>query len=556
MANAATQTRHNRILQLAALWLCLLGLLCGCAEEGAPAPGVSRPGGGAVTPTGASQSDVTMAYTANDSLNPYLALTRTNQELSRLLYDGLITLGADCEPIYRLARTAERAGSTVTVSLREAYFTDGSRITAADVIASFEAARKAESLSYKADFANVSGVSATESGGVRFTLSHEDPYFVNFLDFPIYKAGSEDRQNDDNKTLPPVGGGRYEFHEAAGDYWLTANQNWFGGDVLLPRIELLNLPDDDATQHAIQVGTVDYYYSDLSDNVFPAMNGVSVTVPLPNLVYLGANDAAGFAALRAVRLGISAALDRSQIADSAYFDMATPAAGPYPAAWQAAAGLQTISPKADLEEAAKQFEAAGFTTPAGGGTRQSGGYPLALRLIYNKENTARESLARLLVTQLGAAGCKVEAQGLSFAQYQKAVQNGQFDLYIGEMRLPDNLDLYPLLTAGGLRSPDVSEQPAPEETNDGGGAATGGGSAGGVSLSAARAAYRYHNGQGSFSEMLSCFGEQLPVIPLCHRSGMLIYADFLSGSPAPLADDPYFGLESCTVQTGDTDKNG
>jgi hypothetical protein len=65
---------------------------------------------------------------------------------------------------------------------------------------------------------------------------------------------------------------------------------------------------------------------------------------------------------------------------------------------------------------------------------------------------------------------------------------------------------------------------------------------------ALRAAYRYHNGEGGFAEMLSCLNEQLPVIPLCHRKGMLIYSDFISGEPTPILGDPFHGIESCTIQ--------
>lgn len=548
-----TETKHSRIPLAAVAILCILGLLCSCQTVSLPGDNShSTPSGGSPSGT-VSDTLLTLAYTATDSLNPFRAKTKTNQELSRLLYDGLIVLGTDYKPEYRLAQDIKIQGTSVTVSLREAYFSDGSRVTAEDVLASMEAAMQAENLSYRQDFANVTQKTVTQSGNLSLKLAYEDPYFINFLDFPIYKKGSEDEQNTDNKDLPPIGSGRYVYHEEAGEYWLTANAHWVGGEVSMGRIDLMNLPDDDAINHAVQVGTVDWCYSDLSDNTFPGMNGVSKMVPLSNLVYLGANMQSGIMSIRNIRLGVSAAVSRSDVAENAYFGVATPAAGPYPSGVEEATGLQSLSADGDSTLAAEYFEKAGFKRLNGDGYRTNGSSTLSLLIIYNKENTARESMARLLAAQLKTVGCKVSTRALSFEAYQSAVQNGQYDIYIGEMQIPDNLDLYPLITAGGLLTPDVSEPDSAGESDSPQEQGADGSFFGTVesdeaTLTAARAAYRYHTGKGSLTEMLSCINEQLPIIPICHRTGMLIYASFLSGEPDPIPSDPFHGIEHCTVQ--------
>ena len=548
---------QSKVLLLTIVLVLIIGLLCGCRPHTATPDGTvaSNPSAVASQDTAAPANELTFAYTANDSLNPYLAQTKTNQELTGLLFDGLVVFGNDFEPEYRLAKTIEMKGTSVTITLKDARFSDGSKVTARDVLTSLEAAKEAEMLSYKQDFSVVQDMHLTDGGALVLTLSHEDPYFVNFLDFPIYKAGSDDHQNDDNKDLPPIGSGRYVFHEQAGSYWLTANPDWVGGKVNIAKITLLNLPDDDAIDHACQVGTVDWCYSDLADNTFPNMNGISKTIGLANLVYLGANMDSGFMSHRDLRMGVSAAIDRADIVTTAYFEMATSAAGPYPAGFEAAGGLQSILPQADVTAAEEYFVKAGFKKVNKDGYRTNGTNRLEIRLVYNKENSARVSVARLIANRLKTVGCKVNLTGLKFKEYQSAIQYGQYDLYLGEMLIPDNFDLYPLLTAGGLLKPDVSEKEEEKEetssdTSSQSGADTPLPSPEGEQelLTAARAAYRYHNGQGSLTEMLSCFNQQLPIIPLCHRKGMLIYANFVAGNPEPLPGDPFNGLENCTVQ--------
>ncbi len=559
MAKNGQPMGTKRIWLNVVAWLCMAGLLCGCA--GAGQSGDTTSSGVSSSAASGQTESLTLAYTANDSLNPYEAKTKTNQELCRLLYDSLIILDENMSPVYRLAQDIETKGTTVTVTLREAYFSDGSRVTAEDVLASMEAAEEGEYTSYKEDFKNLTDKSVTQSGKLELTLAFEDVYFVNFLDFPIYKKGSQDQQNTDNKNLPPIGCGRYVYHEDAGSYWLTANAKWWGGSVTMERIELLNLPDDDAIDHGVQVGTVDWYYYDLQDNTLPGGTGTtSAKVTLPNLVYLGANLSSGATAIREIRMGISAAMNREGLVENAYFGVATAATGAYPAGVKEVSGLQSIATTADKSEAVTWFEKAGYTGVNASGYRTNGEQVLSLRLIYNQENTARESLARFLANQLEAVGCKVTVEPLSFAKYENAIQNGYYNLYIGEMRIPDNFDLYPLLTAGGLVQPAVSDSAsdAEDEEDASSAADTGdrtqpdgvldGEDEQGSSLTAAQAAYRYHTGVGSLTEMVSCINEQLPIIPICHRTGMLLYANHIVGTPAPLADDPFYGIELCNVK--------
>ncbi len=553
-------SKHQSRIRLVAIGLvCTLALLCGCKSTG-HVPVTSQVNSQIVSATSETSAPntatFTLAYTANDSLNPYLAQTKTNQELAGLLYDGLVVLNRSFEAEYRLAKSVEMKGEQVVITLEDAWFSDGSAVTPQDVLVSLEAAQTAQNLSYPKDFEKITDKAVTGKKELTLNLENEDPYFVNFLDFPIFKAGTDEHQNDDNKDLPPIGSGRYVFHEKSGEYWLTANPKWIGGSIGIQRVELLNLPDDDAIDHACQVGTVDWCYSDLSDNDFPNMNGISQTITLANLVYLGANTKVGLMANRELRMGVSAAVNREDIVKTAYFEMAEPASGPYPKTFEAAVGLQSILPTPQTETAEEFFKKAGFEKVNKKGYRTNGNVSLELKLIYNKENRARASLARLVASHLKAVGCKVNLQGMSFAQYTAAIQYAQYDLYVGEVQIPDNFDLYPLLTAGGLITPDTSEpkeKSEPKEESSPNQADTPlpnpDGEEGEPLITADLAAYRYHNGKGSFTEMLSCVNQQLPIIPLCHRKGMLVYANTVEGEPYPLAGEPFHGLEQCQIKS-------
>ena len=95
--------RRSRALALALS----LAAMVSCGGQSGPADPVAS-----ATPSGSTQAarstaadgrGMTLAFTANDTLNPYEAKTKANLELCELLYEGLVRLDNDFKAEYRLA---------------------------------------------------------------------------------------------------------------------------------------------------------------------------------------------------------------------------------------------------------------------------------------------------------------------------------------------------------------------------------------------------------------------------------------------------------------------
>ena len=534
----------------------VLCLLFGCSSEKKDVSS-DNPSSSSASSGSSASGEISLAFVENDSLSPYEAKTKSNQELAGLVYDGLIKLDENFEPVYVLADKISFSGSSCTVQIKSgARFTDGTPVTAEDAEYSLAKAREATELKYAAGLAHVSSVSASGST-LTITLAHEDAYFVNLLDFPIFKKGTDSRQNSDKKSVPPVGSGRYEFFADGGEYHLEANADWIGGNVGIARIRLVNLPDADAVAHAISVGKIDVYYSDLSDNAFPSMKGTSVPVVTSNLVYLGASSS-GIMKNQNIRQAVSLAIDRSDVVSSVYFESATAAKGPYHSHIKSVAGLQTIADRKNIDAALESLSLSGYHNKDGDGYYTNNAGRIRLKIIYYAGSNAKKLLADKLVAYLKAVGIEAVPEGLEWDVYQSYIKNGYYDLYIGEIKIPANLDIFSLITAGGLLSgkpvnsdaPAVSE--APSETADSEPAEA---DADTVSsepaaengIAAELAISNFHEGKGSITEVLSCLNEQLPVIPICHRSGVVIYSSRISGGLTPVAGDPFYGIENCKI---------
>ncbi|MBR6902587.1 MAG: hypothetical protein IKN39_01700, partial [Clostridia bacterium] len=90
--------------------------------------------------------EISLLYSSADSFNPYSAATKYNRELSHLLYDPLIVCDNSFNPVYKLASSATLDGNTCTVKLKTAQFSDGSPVTAQDVLYSYNIAKKSDTI--------------------------------------------------------------------------------------------------------------------------------------------------------------------------------------------------------------------------------------------------------------------------------------------------------------------------------------------------------------------------------------------------------------------------
>lgn len=468
----------------------------------------------------AKPKTMSLPITEHDSLNPYLAKSKNNQELGLLLYDSLVTVDDGFVPQPGLAEQIEENGKVWTIRLKTAKFSDGSNVTAEDVTYSLTAAQKATGTRFAAQLENIATKNAAGPSVLTITLKKPDPNFKNLLDFPIFKLNSDHRKDEDNKDLPPIGSGRYLYEESQEGLFLKANPDFRGGAPAISQIKLISTPDSVSLEHQIASGNISVVYSDLSDGKFPVMNGTATKAPLNHLVFLGVNSKSGPLTDPLLRSAVSLSVNRSGIADQAYQTYALPAAGVFSPLWAAGSPSEISLPAtANLNLAVEELAKAGYNKKDSEGYVLRSGQRLTLKLLVNKENSQRLAAAKQIQESLKKAGIAVNLSQLSFSAYSEAVGQGSFDLFLGEMRFLNNMDLSPLILTG---------EPAryfPEE-----------------SVTAAR--YQaYQNGEDPLSEFVDALNEELPVIPLCYRCGILISLPVFRDSLRPGVSDLFYALE-------------
>ena len=165
--------------------------------------------------------DLTLAYYPDRSMNPLYGSDYTNRVVMSLMYQGLFAVDAknNTTPILCSSYQVTPDNRTWTIYLEpDATFSDGTRVTVQDVVASYEQARG--NVYYKGRFTHIARVELSSDGGVDFFLDTPYQNLALLLDIPIVKASEVSSDN-------PLGTGPYSLEEGIGGKHLQRVVNWW-----------------------------------------------------------------------------------------------------------------------------------------------------------------------------------------------------------------------------------------------------------------------------------------------------------------------------------------
>lgn len=457
-----------------------------------------------------SLTELTLPYNANEPLNPYHSFSARNHLLVPLLYDSLARPDRMRHPENQLAEEITMNGTNCIIKWRkDARFSDGSYLTGEDIVYSFQTAMAAGS-PYQGTLMNVAGLTDDKDNDqVIAQLFSPDADFPLLLSFPIIKDGTGDNEF-------PVGISKFHVTGAHNTgVILGRNPIYYGKQPPLETIRLVHATDDDTLHFGMNTGEFDLLYTDLSTESLSGVSAPSISVPTNYLVYIGINGRRGLLARPEFRHSLSLALNRAEIAMTAYANRVRPAVYPFHPDFYRLS--ETEIPARNLTSADALLDGLGLTEKDGNGYRIQNGQPIFLRLLVNSENSARSSAATLVCEQLAQIGIRVEVVSGDFQQYQNSLQTGAYDLYIGETRLMDNHDFTPLLSGGALGySTAYSEE-----------------------LEQRLSQYRE---TGEIAPLCEMFLAQSPFLPLAYREGLLYMGRSITVSITPTQQDLFYNI--------------
>ena len=424
------------------LCLCLLaGLLTGCAQ--ADDPQVYVPTGDGLTwddedeEAGTVQSgeqQLSLAYYADKNMNPLKATDFTNLMLMPLLYQGLFAVNRNYEVEPMLCSsytvTADLMTYVFTIDSR-ATFSDGTPVTSEDVAESLKKAKKSNY--YGGRMRYIQKIEWFDDGTVRLKLKQPYENLPILLDIPIVKALEVDEPF-------PLGTGPYKLAGTENYRFLTKRTNWWcqSKDLLITDDQIPLVAADSVTHIRDQfefadVGVVltdpgsDRYVDYRCDyELWDCETGI--------FVYLGVNKSSSVFKKKEARQALTKGINREYLIDTYYRGFAVgaelPASPNSPYYSQALAQQYAYDPIV-------------FSSLA------SGAQGKTVRLLVNSDDSLRQRVAQEIGRMLNAGGLIVEVVAVPSSEYRATLEDGKYDLYLGQTKLSANMDLTPFFSADG-----------------------------------------------------------------------------------------------------------
>ncbi len=469
------------------------------------------------------ETDMTLAYSAEDEFNPYTCQSTLTRNICYLMYDSMIQINPDFEVEYVIAKSIKVDHTIITVQIRSGIvFSNGDPLTADDISYSFFLATRKESC-YHEQLKNVTSCSS-KGMTVTFMTQTENVNSYKLLDFPIVHYDPMA-----NKKLPPIGSGRYKFAMMSDGVTpnktlLIKNQKWYNPDkVTIETISLKELPTVESIVHSIEIGTVSYMYTDMRDGTPKNVNANYRKVDINHLMYLGINTNDTSLADENVRHALSYAISTNEVAAAGFGGMALGATGPFTPNWKEAAQYQTGSGRSSLSLARDALDQSGYVIINNGIRENQSGKQLSFNLLVCRKNSRHMAAAESIKNQLAKVGVNVDITEISGNGLINRAAEGKYHLYLAEYSLLNDMDI------GSLFTPEQGLYNGP------------------LPYDSVRTYTNYRLGLGGIDEFVTAFERELPFIPICYRMGMAVFARSIEGVGNISEDQPFYQMQSWKI---------
>lgn len=476
---------NNRIIKALCLVTAILLLFCSCTAKTDTPDEQQQP----IYEDKASPEivQITLPYSQSDSLNPFFATGVENSALAFLYCQPLFEVKSDysAEPV--LAESYSIAENRISVTLKSALFSDGSAVTARDVVYSFNLAK--QSPAYSSRLAKVESALSVGSD-VSFAFTSPDIFGVNLLSFPIVKSGT-----GSSADSVPTGSGVFML---TGDEVMTLNPN---SQVIstINTVYLYNVKQLQYITNELQIGNFNYLFEDFSEGQYKSIVAENKTITLNNLVFLGINSGDALLSSAPLRTAIYYAINKENVSAGAFQGYSKAANTPFNPDLFMLDGVDLPSVNGDKEKCLSILKKTGFNLFNAAGVRTNGRQALSFSILVNADNKFRTAAAYKIADELQSVGIGINVEAVDSATYQQRVATGSFQLYLGEVKLTENLDLSVFKdTAVGVG---IDKNSKFFESYN-----------------------LFRQGGIGIAEFAESFYDDMPFVPICYRAGMAAYS--------------------------------
>ncbi len=404
-------------------------------------------------------TELTLGIAELDTMNPILSNHKNVQDISKLIYDSLVTLTADYKAEACLATEwAKQSDNSYLIKLREnVKWSDGERFTAEDVRFTIDRLKEVSSI-YSYNVQYVTGVDIIDDYTVKINLDREIPFFEYQLTFPIlskeyYEA--EDFVNTE-KNKSPVGTGKYKITEVQPSYIiLEKNIGWWNKQTSLTieKITVNLYSSIGELYNSFKIGNIDLI-STTNDNLQEYIGIIgysSKELKGRDHTFLALNTQNYFLSKQEVRKAIAYSIDKENIVSSIFNNKCFTSSFPLDYGSWLSQG-QDVSNGYNLEQGKQVLTDNGWIFRSGTWqkTENRKTQAITLSLLVRASDASKVSVAENLKQQLENQGIKINIVQASDEQYNNSINTKKYDIALCSMTLSPSPNLTTYFGEGNL----------------------------------------------------------------------------------------------------------
>lgn len=397
--------------------------------------------------------ELKLGITEFDTINPILSNNKNVQDISKLIYDPLVTLTSDYKAEGTLAKEwAKQSDNSYLIKLREnVKWSDGQDFTSDDVKFTIDRLKDTQSI-YSYNVQEVTGIDIIDDYTVKINLSKEVPFFEYNLTFPILSKEFYEVQDfqTTEKNKAPVGTGKYKITEVESSYInLEKNNSWWNKEkkLTIEKITVNLYSSVGELYNSFKIGNIDLI-STSNDNLQEYIGTIgysSKELRGREYNYLALNTSNYFLSKLEVRKAISYSIDKENIISSVFNNKYYTASFPLDYGnWlyqdqNSSAGYNLEQAKQVLVDNGWSYRNQYWQKTENYKTQR-----LALNLLVKARDNNNVAVANNIKTQLENQGIRVNIVQASDDQYNRSIANKDYDIALCSKYISPspNLDSY------------------------------------------------------------------------------------------------------------------
>lgn len=391
-------------------------------------------------------TEIKLGVASFDSINPILSKNKNVQDISKIIFEPLMTLTSDYKLETCLASEwAKQNETTYIIKLRDnKKWSDGQKFTAEDVRFTIDRLKDSDTI-YSSNVQYVTTVEVVDETTVRIILSQEVSFFEYNLTFPILSSKYYS-DKEFNANIVPVGTGMYKVSEVQESALILTKNEYYPevNNLKLDKITIMLYSSVGELYNSFKTGNIDLIStqnSNLTDYI-GTIGYLSKEMKGREHDFIAFNTQNQILSQVNVRKAICYSIDKSNIVSSVYGDNYYTSSFPLDyGTWiyqeqDSSSGYNTEQAKQILVDDGWSFKNKYWQKTVNYKTQR-----ISLNFVVRASDTSRVSVAENIKQQLENQGFRINLIKVTDIQYQSYLTNKNYDMILCSINLSVSPDL-------------------------------------------------------------------------------------------------------------------